>query len=212
MVQVTPSGRSRGRRGGGEDTRAALLAAAKEVFSEHGYDNATVRTIAARAGVDPAMVNHWFGGKQGLFAAAVLRLPLTAAELLAHLLDGDSDTVAERLVRVFVTVWDAEGGGALAALIRSLTHESSVAQALRDIFVHQVFEPLITKLNTDPAPLRAGLCASQMIGLGMVRYVLKVEPIASTGVDELVAAIAPNLQRYLTGDIGELGSAAPVGE
>jgi AcrR family transcriptional regulator len=203
MVQSIPTGRGRGRRGGGEDTRAALLAAAKAVFSEHGYDNATVRTIAARAGVDPAMVNHWFGGKQGLFAAAVLRLPLTATELLARLLDGDSDTVAERLVRVFVTVWDAEGGGALAALIRSVTHQPSAAQAL------------IAALNTDPAPLRAGLCATQMVGLGMVRYVLKFEPIASAGVDELVAAIAPNLQRYLTGDIGELGdlgSATPVGE
>ncbi|HEX3785776.1 MAG TPA: TetR family transcriptional regulator [Pseudonocardiaceae bacterium] len=202
MTESTSTGRGRGRRGGGEDTKAALLAAAKAVFAEQGYDNATVRTIAARAGVDPAMVNHWFGGKQGLFAAAVLQLPITPADLLAHLLDGDPNTVAERMVRIFVTVWDTEGGATLAALIRSVTNQPSAAEALRTIFVDQVFGPLVAALHTDPAPLRANLCASQMVGLGMVRYVLRFEPMATTEVDELVTAIAPTLQRYLTGDLG----------
>jgi AcrR family transcriptional regulator len=203
MVEPKPAARSRGRRGGGADTKAALVAAAKAVFAEFGYDNATVRMIAARAEVDPAMVNHWFGGKQGLFAAAVLELPVNPMDLLDPLLDGPDEQLGERMVRLFLTVWDNDGGR-LRALIRSVTDQDAAAHAIRDLFVNQIVEPLIARLGSDHSALRATLCGSQMVGLGMLRYVLKFEPLASTASDALVTAVAPTLQRYLTGDLGLL--------
>src|ERR1041384_203297 len=95
----------RGRRAAGEDTRAALVAAAREVFVEKGYDGATVRAIAAKAGVDAAMVNHWFGGKEGLFTQAVLQVPVDIAGLVDRLLDGPDEEIGERIVRNFIGVW-----------------------------------------------------------------------------------------------------------
>ena len=200
MVEPKPATRSRGRRGAGADTRATLLAAAKAVFAEFGYDNATVRMIAARAEVDPAMVNHWFGGKQGLFGAAVLELPVNPIELLDRLLDGPGERIGERMVRLFLTVWDNDGGR-LPALVLSVTHQEAAAHAIRDLFVKLLVEPIIARLGSDQEALRATLCGSQMIGLGMMRYVLKFEPMASSDREVLVAAIAPNLQRYLAGDL-----------
>ena len=200
MVEPKPAARSRGRRGGGADTKAALLAAAKSVFAEFGYDNATVRMIAARAEVDPAMVNHWFGGKQGLFGQAVLELPVDPLELLEHLKAGTADTLGERMIRTFLTVWDNDGGR-LPALMRSVTHQSEAAQAVREIFVERVILPLIAHLDVDQPELRAILCGTQMVGLGMLRYVLKFEPIASLDREAVVGLVAPNLQRYLTGSL-----------
>jgi AcrR family transcriptional regulator len=200
MADPKPAARSRGRRGAGADTRAALLAAAKAVFAEFGYDNATVRTIAARADVDPAMVNHWFGGKQGLFATAVLELPINPLDLVAPLLDGPNEELGERLVRLFLTVWDNDGGR-LPALVRSVTQQDEAANVIRDLFVKQIVEPIIARLGSDRPALRATLCGSQMVGLGMIRYVLKFEPMASADRETLVVAIAPNMQRYLTGSL-----------
>ena len=203
MVEPKPAARSRGRRGGGADTKAALLAAAKTVFAEFGYDTATVRMIAARAEVDPAMVNHWFGGKQGLFAAAVLELPVDPMVLLEHLKASPADELGSRMVRMFLTVWDNDSGR-LRALIRSVTDQEAAAHAIRDLFVLQVVEPVIARLGLADSTLRATLCGSQMVGLGMLRYVLKFEPLASASSDAVVAAVAPVLQRYLTGDLGLL--------
>ncbi|HJP77116.1 MAG TPA: TetR family transcriptional regulator [Pseudonocardiaceae bacterium] len=200
MVEPKPAARSRGRRGGGADTKAALLAAAKSVFAEFGYDNATVRMIAARAEVDPAMVNHWFGGKQGLFGQAVLELPVDPVELLEYLKAGTAETLGERMMRTFLTVWDNDGGR-LPALMRSVTQQSEAAQAIREIFVERVILPLIAHLDVDQPELRAILCGTQMVGLGMLRYVLKFEPLASLDREAVVGLVAPNLQRYLTGSL-----------
>lgn len=191
----------RGRRAAGEDTRAALIAAAREVFVEKGYDGATVRAIAARAGVDAAMVNHWFGGKEGLFAQSVLQLPFDPAEILKRLVDGPVEQAGERIIRTFVAVWDATGGGTFAALIRSVTSQQEVANALKSFFVNAIFKNLLTEIGAEQRELRATLCATQMVGLGIVRYVVHFEPLASVDVETLVRAIAPNLQRYLTGDL-----------
>jgi Transcriptional regulator len=191
----------RGRRPGGQDTRAALLEAARAVFTESGYDGATVRGIATRAGVDAAMVNHWFGSKEGLFAEAVLQLPFNPKEILDYLLDGDVHTLGERMVRRFLTVWDSAEGGVFVALVRSVASHEQATHVLRDFFVKYIFSGVIASTGSDQPELRATLCASQMIGLGMVRYVAQFEPLASAEVDTLVTAIAPNLQRYLTGTI-----------
>ncbi len=191
----------RGRRAAGEDTRAALIAAAREVFVEKGYDGATVRAIAARAGVDAAMVNHWFGGKEGLFAQSVLQLPFDPAEILKRLLDGPVEEAGERIIRTFVTVWDATGGGTFAALIRSVTSQPEVANALKSFFVNAIFKTLLAEIGAEQRELRATLCATQMVGLGIVRYVVHFEPLASVDLETVVKAIAPNLQRYLTGEL-----------
>jgi AcrR family transcriptional regulator len=196
-----PPSRRSGRRPGGQDTSAALLDAARAVFTESGYDGATVRAIAARAGVDAAMVNHWFGSKEGLFAEAILSLPFNPNDLVAELLDGTVDDLGERIVRRFLAVWDSADGGTFVALVRSIAGHEEAASVLRDFFVKYVFTGLLTAVGPDQHMLRANLCATQLVGLGMVRYVTKFEPMATTHPERLVTAIAPTLQRYLTGSI-----------
>lgn len=191
--------RRRGRRSGGADTKAALLAAARAVFAEQGYQGATVRTIAARAGVDAAMVNHWFGGKQGLFAA-IIELPFEPNELLDRVLDGPVEQMADRLVRQFVTLWDTHEGR-FAALILSVASQDMAARTMTE-FLGGIVLPIVTEAASGDRPrLRAALCASQMVGLGVLRYVLRFEPIASADVDTLAATIGPTMQRYLTGPV-----------
>ncbi|EWC64216.1 Transcriptional regulator, TetR family [Actinokineospora spheciospongiae] len=193
------TGRRRGRRPGGADTRAALLAAAREVFAEQGYSGATVRAIARRAGVDAAMVNHWFGGKETLFAEAVLRLPFEVEPLVAHLRSGPAGQLGARMARAFLTSWDAEGGTRFTALVRSVATHADAGSSLRDFFLENLFGRISDLVAEDGRELRATLVASQVMGLGMVRYVVHFEPLASAGVDGLVAAVGPNIQRYLTG-------------
>ena len=193
--------RRRGRRPAGQDTRTALLDAARAVFAEHGYERATVRVIAARAGVDAAMVNHWFGGKEGLFAKAVLQLPFSPLELVATLRDGPDEQFGERIARTFLTRWDGAGGNVFQALVRSIASHEEAATMMREFF-GKFFAELIGGLGSDQVALRTTLCASQVVGLGMIRYIARFEPLASAEVETLVAAIAPNLQRYLTGEIG----------
>jgi AcrR family transcriptional regulator len=190
----------RGRRPAGEDTRAALLEAASTVFTEQGFDGATVRTIAARAEVDPAMVNHWFGGKEGLFAAAV-ELPVTPEWIREQVLPGPPEQLAERVLRTFVTVWDNTGGGGFAALVRSATTQEMAAEMLRG-FIDSTFGGILRELGVDQPELRLSLFGSQLAGLGLARYVVKLEPIASADVDILIATIGRTLQHYATGDLG----------
>ena len=189
---------SRGRRPAGENTRAALLDAARMEFTERGFDRATVRSIAQRAGVDAAMVNHWFGGKDGLFVAA-LQIPVDPTEILSQILDGDPEQTAERILRTFLSVWDANGGGALAALVRSVASHEEAARLMREFLGRVIFGRVVAAIAPDQPRLRAALCGTQMVGLAMVRYVIRLEPLASAEHNTVVTAIAPNLQRYLTG-------------
>lgn len=192
----------RGRRPGGADTRTALLDAARAVFSEQGYDGATVRMIASRAGVDAAMVNHWFGSKEGLFVQAVLKLPFDPGEVIGGVIAGPPDQLGERIVRTFLGIWDATGGAHFTALIRSVSSQEQAARMLKDVFVNQVFSRIADSVAPDRAHFRGSLVGSQIVGMGIARYIVKFEPLASADVDTMVAAVAPNLQRYLTGDIG----------
>jgi AcrR family transcriptional regulator len=190
--------RPRGRRPAGEDTRAALLDAARVEFTERGFDGATVRAIAQRAGVDPAMVNHWFGGKDALFVA-VMEIPVNPGEIIHRILEGNPEQIAERILRTFLSVWDASGGGALAALVRSVASHEEAARMMREFVSRIVFGRIASAVAPDRPELRAALCGTQVVGLGMVRYVIRLEPLASADHDTVVTAIAPNLQRYLTG-------------
>ncbi len=193
-------GRPRGRRPAGEDTRAALLDAARVEFTEHGFDGATVRMIAQRAGVDPAMVNHWFGGKDALFVA-VMEIPVNPDEIVSRILTGDPDQLAERMLRTFLSVWDANGGGALAALMRSVASHEEAARMMREFVSRVIFGRVVATVAPDQPELRAALCGTQIAGLGMIRYVIRLEPLASADHDTVVGAIAPTLQRYLTGTL-----------
>ena len=192
-----PGPRRRGRRPGGADTRAQLLDAARVEFAERGYEGATVRRIAERAGVDAAMVNHWFGGKEALFTAS-LDIPVDPAEILASIIPGDPDRIGERIIERFLTIWDATGGGPLAAMIQSVASHDAAAQMMREFVGNVLVGRIVAAVAPDQHDLRAGLCGAQVFGLGMVRYVLKLEPVASADHATLIAAVAPSLQRYLT--------------
>lgn len=177
-----------------------MLDAARAAFIENGYEGATVRGIASRAGVDPAMVRHWFGGKEGLFTAAVA-IPIEPGKALPLLLDGPDEQLAERMLGMFLSVWDEAGGGEFTALIRSLSVRDSAVRMLREFLSTALFDRLLRELRSDEPELRATLCGSQVVGLGMMRYVLRMEPLASADHETVVATIAPNLQRYLTGSL-----------
>ncbi|WP_344881481.1 TetR family transcriptional regulator [Allokutzneria multivorans] len=193
--------RRRGRRPAGEDTRRALLEAARRSFAENGFAGATVRAMATEAGVDAAMVNHWFGGKEGLFAAA-MELPVDPKQISEMLLTGPLEEMGERIVRTFLGVWDGAGGGAFVALMRSASSNENAARMLREFISTMVFGPIAKRVGPDRPDLRASLCGTQIAGLGMVRYVIKLEPLASADHDTLATSVGPNLQRYLTGDLG----------
>ena len=195
------SAKRRGRRPAGQETRTALLEAARAVFAESGYDGATVRAIATKAGVDAAMVSHWFGSKEGLFGQAVLDLPFDPTEIIDSVLDGPREELGERIVRTFVTRWDGAGGEVFTALIRSITTNEVALSALRDVLVKHMLTTVAKTTNGDRPELRAALCGTQIVGLGVVRYIGVIEPIASADIDTLAATIAPTLQRYLTGNI-----------
>ncbi|QRP44156.1 TetR/AcrR family transcriptional regulator [Amycolatopsis sp. FDAARGOS 1241] len=201
MTTEDTTSRRRGRRPAGQDTKTALVEAARAVFAENGYERATVRAIAARAGVDAAMVNHWFGGKEGLFAQAVLKLPFSPIDLVAPLRDGPDEQFGERVVRTFITRWDGAGGDTFQALVRSVAGHELASTVLREFF-SKFFTELIGGLGSDHGALRTTLCASQLVGLGVIRYIARFEPMATAEVETLVTAISPTIQRYLTGDLG----------
>lgn len=190
-----------GRRPGESGTREAILSAAKEAFGAKGYDATSVRAVARTAGVDPSLVLHFFGSKDGLFEAA-LELPMDPAVLVAGLLAGDREGLGERVVRTFLGVWDATPGqGPMLAMLRSaVSHEDSAA-LLRDLLARLILLPLATGAGAGDPELRAGLLASQIAGLAVARYVLRLEPLASADADVLAPLIGPTLQRYLTGPL-----------
>ena len=194
--------RRSGRRPGNQDTRQSILEAARQVFAEKGYDQASIRAIAAQAEVDPALVHHYFGTKEKLFLEC-MSAPINPAELVPKALDGPPEEAGERLVRVMLSVWDSPAGVAAVAMMRSAMSNEWTARLLREFVVTQILRRAIAELIVDPAeaPMRAALVATQVAGLAVVRYVLKVEPLASAPAEDVVRAIGPNVQRYLTGKL-----------
>ncbi len=190
-----------GRRPGASGSRAAILAAARRAFAAHGYDGATIRGIAGQAGLDPAMVPHFFGSKQGLFVAA-MEFPVDPAALLPGLLAPGVDGLGERLVRFFLSIMEAPGDrGAFLGLIRgAVTHEESAA-LLREFVTREVLGRVAAAVNESQPELRATLVGSQLVGLAMARYVIRIEPLAAADPETVVAAVAPTIQRYLAGSL-----------
>lgn len=173
-----------------DQTKAVILAAARERFAESGYEAATIRAIAADANIDPSMVMRYFGNKDQLFAAA--------AEFDLHfpdLSDLTPDELGRALVEHFLKRW--EDDDALVVLLRSATTNAEAAQRMKDIFAAQLL-PAIGKFVPDDAPRRAGLIATQVLGMALCRFVLRLPPVVAMTREELVEWLAPTLQRYAT--------------
>jgi AcrR family transcriptional regulator len=157
--------------------------------------------VADLAGVDPALVHHYFGTKQALFVAAV-QLPVNPVEQLMAVLAEDPGQAGERMVELFLSIWDhAADQSPLLALVRSAVGDEHAAAMLREFITEEVLGQIARRLGSPDARLRATLVGSQIIGLAMARYIVKVEPLASAPAAQVVASIGPTLQRYLTGDI-----------
>jgi AcrR family transcriptional regulator len=196
-VTDAAAGARRGRRPGSPDTRAAILAVAREAFAGKGFAGTSVRGIAAEAGVDAALVHHYFGTKDDLFLAA-LEIPVDPRELLLPAIAGGVDGAAERMLRVFLSVWDdPELRLPLLGLVRGVV-DTDGQRLMREGFLPVVLQPIGVALGIDRPELRMPLLASQVFGLIVVRYVLAVEPVASMPADDVVAIYAPTLQRYLS--------------
>jgi AcrR family transcriptional regulator len=197
--------RRTGRRPGNQDTRKAILAAARDVFAERGYDGASIRQIATTAGVDPALVHHYFGTKDQLFMETV-RPPIDPAELIPKLAEGGIDGMAERMLRTLMSIWEHPvRGPAFEALLRGAFSNRASARLARDFLAVQILRRAMHHLGDviEPGevPLRATLVASQIIGLATIRYILKFEPLASAPRETVIAAVGPTIQRYLTGEL-----------
>lgn len=191
-----------GRRPGAPDTRAEILQAARVVFAEKGYDRATVRAIASAAHVDPAMIHHYFGTKDQLFAASI-DLPLAATDrVLAVLAESPAD-LGRRLAESFFAVWEQEEARTtLLGILRSaIGGEDRAVQAFRQFLTSVLVEQIAPKIRGDDARLRALLMASQLVGVAMTRYVMRLEPIASASIEEILELVAPRVQSYVDGDI-----------
>jgi AcrR family transcriptional regulator len=198
-----------GRRPGVSGTREAILDAARQVFARQGYQGATIRGVAELAGVDPALVHHYFGTKQGLFVAAV-QLPVNPVERLSAVLADDPELVGERMAGVFLSVWDqAANHSPMLALVRSAVSDEQAAAMLREFITEEVLGQIARRLGSPDATLRATLVGSQLVGLIMLRYIIRVEPLASAPAAQVAAAVGPTLQRYLTGDIDAALPARP---
>jgi AcrR family transcriptional regulator len=194
-------GKPSGQRPGPSATRAAILAAAGRQFAEHGYDRTALRAIADEADVDQKLIAYYFGSKQQLFIAAV-GLPLNPAELLPAILTGDRDTIGERIAAVLLEILSQpELHQRLTGVVRAAASEPSVARMLREFFTSELYAPAAETLGGSDAHLRLNLVGSQIVGLIMARYVVGLEPLASLPPATIAAAIAPTLERYLTGPL-----------
>ena len=189
-----------GRRPGAVDTRAVVLAAARSEFAAHGYEKASMRGIARAAGVDAALLHHYFGSKDRLFLA-VLDFPVDPRTVVEQIVAGERSQVGERIARFVLTLWEDQGvRERLLALLRSAAGSAEVAAMFRGFLVGELVGRIAAELDVPQPELRVELVVSQIVGLAMARYVIAAEPIASAPVEDLLPLLAPTIQRYLIGD------------
>lgn len=199
-----------GRRAGDSGTREGILESARGQFADHGYDGATIRAIAASAGVDPALVHHFYGSKEALFAAA-MQLPVVPSDFITAALAegarGPDEPLGRHLVASALALWESAGlQDSFQGLLRSAVTSDRAAAMLREFLTEAILRPVASAaIGTDQesTPFRASLVASQMVGLALARYVLRFGPVAAASRDELAAAVGPTIDRYLTGDLGK---------
>lgn len=189
-----------GRRSGNPDTKAEILAAARRLFAEGGFESVSMRRIASEAEVDPSLIHHYFGSKDDLFLAAI-ELPLDPGpEVAAVLKAGGVEGAGERLMHAFVSIWDGPHQDKLLAVVRTSLSKPAMSFVLRQLFEHRIVKTVESVLGdeVDRIPVRASFIASQVFGLVVARYILKLEPVASLSADQLAETIGPTIDRYLT--------------
>jgi AcrR family transcriptional regulator len=190
-----------GRRAGQSGTREAILEAARRLFAERGYDGASLRAIGAEAGVDAALVVHFFGTKAELLTASV-RWPFEPDVELERVVAAGRSRMGAELARLFVDTWDRLGErNPIITLLRSATTEPAAAALMREFMSRRLMTPLLERVGSDQPDLRGDLVIAQLLGLGIARYVVRLEPLAGAPADVVVAAVGPALQRYLTGKL-----------
>ena len=188
----------RGRRPAGEDTRGLITEAARSEFADKGYEGTSLRSVARVAGVDPALVHHYFDGKADLFAQSVVLTRVNPAVMVDRVLAGPMDTVGERLVRTFLGVWDdPENQERLVALVRALLTNDDVTVLMREFVTREIVGRVTERTKVSEAPLRGALAASQIIGLATTRYVVRLPAMVAANHDDLARWLGPVLQRYL---------------
>jgi len=198
---VNPVPARPGRPPGHSSTREEIVRAASEQFAANGYDRATLRAIATQAGADAALVAYYFGSKRELFDE-VTKPSFDPHALKARLIDGDSRRVGERFARlVMEKLDDDDQRQRILGTIRTAAADADAARMIRDEITAELLEPVVSYFGAGHAPLRAALVMSQILGVCLARHVVGLADLASASQDELVAALAPTLQRYLVGDI-----------
>ncbi|WP_454561427.1 TetR/AcrR family transcriptional regulator [Mycobacterium haemophilum] len=202
-MATDPNRRRPGRPAGGSDTRKRILASARELFAHNGIDRTSIRAVAAAAGVDAALVHHYFGTKQQLFAAAV-HLPIDPMTVIVPMRETPVEELGYKLPSLLLPIWDSELGAGLIATLRSLISGSEVSLA-RSFLQEVVTVEVGARVDNPPGTgkIRTQFVASQLMGVVMARYIVKIEPFASLPAEQIVQTIAPTLQRYLTGDLPE---------
>lgn len=190
-----------GRPPGPSDTRDRILIAARELFARNGFDKTSIRAIAAAAGVDAALVHHYFGTKQQLFAAAI-HIPIDPMQVIGPMRDTPVDELGLTLPSLLLPLWESELGSGFIATLRSMLAGSDVS--LVRSFMQDIISVEVGRRVDDPpgsGRIRAQFVASQLVGVVIARYILELEPFKSLPVQQVAETIAPNLQRYLTGDL-----------
>ncbi|ADX72567.1 transcriptional regulator [Pseudarthrobacter phenanthrenivorans Sphe3] len=192
----------RGRRGGTTASRGHILEAARRLFAEHGFEGTSLRQVARSAGVDPAMIHHFFKGKDELFALSV-ELPANPEEVLAGVEDSRPGERAELIVRAVLRLWESPAQPSLVAFLRGTVGSKAKTALLRETVTRAIINRIMAGVpgTKEEVALRGDLVATQMVGLMMVRYVVRLEPLASAPPEDVVRLVAPNVQRYLTGDL-----------
>ena len=187
-----------GRRPGGEDTKGMILAAAQAEFGAKGYHQATIRGIAAGAGVDPALIHHYFGTKDDLFAASI-DLPLRPADIAETILAGGLDSAGRNITTLFFTVWEnPKTRDPLMAILRGAFSTEQGAAVLREFFGTAMLGRVAPQIGRPDAELRASLAVSHLIGVAVLRYVVGFPALTNIPVEQLVDTLAPRIQAYFT--------------
>ncbi|WP_285248164.1 TetR family transcriptional regulator [Pseudarthrobacter sp. efr-133-R2A-89] len=179
-----------------------MLDAARKLFAEHGFDGTSLRQVARAAGVDPAMIHHFFNGKDELFALSV-ELPADPEQVLAGMAESDPGQRAELMVRTVLRLWESPAQAGLLAFLRGTIGSTARTSLLREAVARRVISRITASVPGPPeeVALRGNLVATQIVGLMMVRYVVRLEPLASAPAEDVVRLVAPTVQRYLTGPI-----------
>lgn len=190
-----------GRPPGASDTKDRILASARKLFADNGIDRTSIRAIATDAGVDSALVHHYFGTKRQLFAAAI-NLPIDPATVLGPIRDIPVDELGLAVPSLLLPLWDSDLGAGLVATLRSMLAGSDIS-LMRSFIEEVVGAEVGPRVDNPPGSgrIRVQFVASQLVGVVMARYIIKLEPFASLPAQQVAETIAPNLQHYLTGEL-----------